>query len=152
MAQNEVSIRSLNSPNYINSHRQLVSTLFPPTFQETRNIASNNNSFQAPSQSVEMLKRDSFFSGGQVCPLTSNRNMNLSPSVLSCVGNNAAEIAQLSLPQSCKRKLEELSPCDGTKDFIVQLEKPINMIEFIDLVHIDDDNSDVKPLNLALKL
>ncbi|KAF1897940.1 hypothetical protein Lal_00032702 [Lupinus albus] len=92
---------------------------------------------------MSLLRRGSFF-----------RELKLSSS-LSCVGNNAtAEIAQLSILQSCKRKkLEELSlHDDGTREFIMQLEKPIKKIDFIDLVNIDDDNSDVKPLNLALQL
>ncbi|OIW21193.1 hypothetical protein TanjilG_30789 [Lupinus angustifolius] len=159
MKNEEVKIRNLYSPNSIYSQRQ-VSPFFPNTFpmtrqlQETRNFSDNSNSFQASPQSsaTHLLRRNSFFSGTQVGALTPNREMKLSPSVLSCAGNNAINIANLSIPQNRKRKLADIYPVDGTREFIVQLEKPFKKIEFIDLVNIDDDNSDVKPLNLALKL
>ncbi|CAL0303216.1 unnamed protein product [Lupinus luteus] len=160
MKNEEVKIRSLYSPNYINSQRQQVSPFFPPTFpmtrqlQETRNFSDNSNSFQASPQSsaTHLLRRNSFFCTSQVGALTPNREMKLSPSVLSCAGNNAIDLANLSFPQTRKRKLADVSPVDGTREFIAQLEKPLKKIEFIDLVNMDDENSDVKSLNLALKL
>ncbi|KAE9617631.1 hypothetical protein Lal_00043286 [Lupinus albus] len=161
MKNEEVAMRSIYSPNYMNSQRNLVSPFLPPTFpmtrqlQETRKFSDISNSFQASSQSAatHLLRRNSFFSGSQVGALTLNREMKLSsPSVLSGTGNNAMDIANLSILQTRKRKLADLSPVDGTREFIVQLEKPLKKIDFIDLVNIDDDNSDVKPLNLALKL
>ncbi|GAU41489.1 hypothetical protein TSUD_13710 [Trifolium subterraneum] len=51
------------------------------------------------------------------------------------------------------KHLEEESSNDGTKAYIMQLEKPIKKIDFIDLVSNDDDMSnDVHTLDLALKL
>ncbi|KAK7277397.1 hypothetical protein RIF29_18548 [Crotalaria pallida] len=153
----------------------------PNQLLQGNNFADNNNNksnilFQSPpsSQSMVMptqLRRNSFFSGslqvGSSSTPTPIRQMLLSPHQvvnLSYAGNNnnnknsaTSEIGQLSISQSNKRRLaaaaaEGVSPSDGTRSFIVQLEKPIKKIDFIDLVSMDDDNSDEEPLNLALKL
>ncbi|KAK2453883.1 hypothetical protein P8452_01399 [Trifolium repens] len=50
------------------------------------------------------------------------------------------------------KHLEEESSNDGTKAYIMQLEKPIKKIDFIDLVSNDDDMDGVHTLDLALKL
>ncbi|KAK7344504.1 hypothetical protein VNO77_14173 [Canavalia gladiata] len=41
---------------------------------------------------------------------------------------------------------------DGTKAYLMQLEKPIKKDDFIDLVNVDDDNLDGQTLDLELKL
>lgn len=157
MAHEEGVIRRLYSINHINPQTH-ASHLFSPSFpmpmqlQETRNFPDNNSILQP--MALPQQRRNSFFSASQVGTSTPIRQMQLSPQVLSCAGNNnAAEIARLPIPpQVPQRKREEESPIDGTRAYIMQLEKPIKKIDFIDLVNMDDDNSDVEPLNLALKL
>lgn len=143
IAHEEIAIRSLNSPNHINSQKGQVSHRFPPTLpmpmplQETINFA-NSKIFQSPPQPTRMPqpRRNPFFSVAHVGSSQPIRQMLFPP--------------QLPIPQA-QWKPEEY-PNDGTKAYIKQLEKPIKKIDFIDLVGMDDDNSDVQTLNLALKL
>lgn len=55
-------------------------------------------------------------------------------------------------PSPTPQSKPEESAYGGTKAYITQLEKPIKKIDFIDLVNTDDDNAEVKPLDLTLKL
>ncbi|CAL0303217.1 unnamed protein product [Lupinus luteus] len=157
MEHEEVAIRRLYSPNYINSQRQISSSLYQPNFSlsmqqpETQNFTHNNSFFQSTQQQQQQQQQqmNSFFSGGQVG--SSSRQTQLSSMVFSSAGNNVTEKASLRIPQFHQRNLAEVSPIDGTRPFILQLEKPIKM-NFNDLMKMNDVKSDMRSLNLTLKL
>ncbi|KAE9617632.1 hypothetical protein Lal_00043279 [Lupinus albus] len=159
MEHEEVAIRRLYSPNYINSQRQISSSLFPPNFPlsmqqpETQNFTHNNRIFQQPRQQhmdMPQPRMNSFFNGNQVG--SSSRQTQLSPMFFASAGNNnVTERVPLRFPQFHQRSLTEVSPIDGTRPFILQLEKPIKT-SFNDFMKMHDAKSDVQSLNLTLKL
>ncbi|KAJ1391821.1 Zinc finger C2H2-type [Sesbania bispinosa] len=133
MEHEKAAIRRLyNSPQDINSHKQVVFDHFPSSFQfpkETQNI-TEGRFFQSSPQPLTMPQ----------------------PGINPFFRNEVAGITELSTPQFYQRKLAEESPKHATKAYIMQLEKPIKKIDSIDLVNIDDDNSKVQTLDFALNL
>lgn len=143
------------------SQTQHVSHRFPATFPIPTGIETQQNIndgwfFHSPPQPMTMSqpRRNTFFSpGDQVGSSQPVRKMQLPPQLhaLSSAGNNTVAGRMLAPSPTPQRKPEE-SAYGGTKAYITQLEKPIKKIDFIDLVNTDDDNAEVKPLDLTLKL
>lgn len=159
MEHEEAAIRRLYSPEHINPQRQFSSHCFPPGFPLPIDTSQNINDgriFQQQPLGIPQPIRNPFLVG--------SRQIQLPPHVLSSSINNNNNnnvngfLAQLANPHVYQWKQpEEESSNDGTKAYIMQLEKPIKKIDFIDLVHNDDDNnnnhnSNVQTLDLSLKL
>ncbi|KAL5066886.1 hypothetical protein RYX36_017773 [Vicia faba] len=132
MENQEAAIRRLYSKKDIILQRQFSSHCFPLGFHvplmETQNI-NDGKTLQPQSMMFRQPRKNQFFNVGSM-------QMQFPPHVYQL------------------KHLGEESSNDGTKAYIMQLEKPIKKIDFIDLVNNDedDDNSDVYALDLALKL
>lgn len=163
MENEEVAIRRLYSSQHINSQRQFAPTshCFPPGFPvpiDPQNMITDHQHgrvFQLAPPPQQPMRRNPFFSAGQVGSSQQPvRQMQPVPPHVN-LPSGTGLLAQFPTPQVHHHqywKPEEESSNDGTKAYILQLEKPIKKIDFIDLVNIDDDNSDVPTLDLALKL
>ncbi|CAK8570691.1 unnamed protein product [Lathyrus sativus] len=132
MKNEEAAIRRLYSIEHIIPQRRFPSHCFPLGFHvplmDTQNM-NEGRTFQPQPMMIPQPRKKQFLSVGSM-------QMQFSPRVYQL------------------KHLEEESSNDGTKAYIMQLEKPIKKIDFIDLVNNDDDddNSDVHALDLALKL
>jgi hypothetical protein len=127
MENEGAAIRRLYSTDHINPQVQFPSHCIPPGFHvpiDTQNI--NDGRIFQPQP-----RRNHFLNVGSM------------------------QLTQHGLPNQHFyqwKHLREESSNDGTKAYIMQLEKPIKKIDFIDLVGNDDDNSGAQSLDLALKL
>lgn len=133
MENEEAAIRRLYSIEHIIPQRRFP-YCFPLGFHvplmDTQNINVGRN-FHPQSMMIPQPRKNQFFNVGSM-------QVKFPPHVYQL------------------KHLEDESSNDGTKAYIMQLEKPIKKIDFIDLVNNDDgdddDNSDVHALDLALKL
>ena len=69
--------------------------------------------------------------------------------------SNANQIGSSSMPirrMQVQAQYDASMNDDGSKAYILKLEKPIKHIDFIDLVNIDEDNNSLQQLDLDLKL
>ncbi|KAF7837453.1 putative transcription factor C2H2 family [Senna tora] len=133
----------------------------PSHLQEiTRNVSADTRSYWTPSNLPAVAPP----SQPPVVP-PPRRSLD----ILSAIGRGSASIQPPSLGfspnnnglmlatqqfQGRSQQVEEMSTIasDGTKPFLKILDKPIKKIEFIDLVNIDDGESDSQALDLTLKL
>jgi len=132
MAQEEIAIKRLYSlPQHVNSQKQLGSQFAPqPTMGDAR-------VFQAQSQPImeitHSIRRNSFSNAIQI-------------------GSSSIPFRRMQVPSQSFHYDASIND-DGSKAYILKLEKPIKKIDFIDLVDIDDDNnSEVEEVDLNLKL
>ncbi|KAK7279260.1 hypothetical protein RJT34_24307 [Clitoria ternatea] len=140
MAHEEVAIRRLySSPHqqYVNPQMHLASHHhLSPQQPIVGDDDGMRNIFHASPPPLAMphqpIARTPFFNASQVGSSQPSRKMQLSPPFISYAGKND----------------------DPTKAYLIQLEKPIKKIDFIDLVHMDDeDNNDEQEIvDLDLKL
>ncbi|KAG2403655.1 hypothetical protein LR48_Vigan02g004900 [Vigna angularis] len=132
MAQEEIAIKRLHSlPQHVNSQKQL--------------------GFQLPIQPI--------MGGGRVFQAQPQPIMETNHSIRRNPVSNASQIGSSSVPIRRMQVPSQLFPYganindDGSKAYILKLEKPIKKIDFIDLVNTDDDNnSEVEEIDLNLKL
>jgi len=133
MAQEEMAIRRLySSPQSLNSQKQLGLQFPMQPLGDGRIFQSQPQPIMEMSHS---LGRNSFSNVSQIGSSNAShfpiRKMQGSPQVFPYDGS-----------------IND----DGSKAYILKLEKPIKKIEFIDLVNTDDDNNPMEEVDLDLKL
>ncbi|WVY96327.1 hypothetical protein V8G54_028478 [Vigna mungo] len=132
MAQEEIAIKRLYSlPQHVNSQKQLGFQL------PIQPMMGDGRVFQAQTQPIlEMthsIRRNPFSNSSQV-------------------GSSSIPIRRMQIPSQVFPYGASIND-DGSKAYILKLEKPIKKIDFIDLVNTDDDNnSEVEEVDLNLKL
>ncbi|CAJ1967060.1 unnamed protein product [Sphenostylis stenocarpa] len=135
MAQEEVAIRRLySSSQHVNSQKQLGSSQFPPQL-----TVGDGRIFQPQPQPGIMQMPQ---------PFIRNPFFNVSQ-----IGSSSLPARKMQVPPPKVFPCDVSTNDDGSKAYILKLEKPIKKIDFIDLVNVDDDNnSNVEEVDLDLKL
>lgn len=150
--------------NQVNSQRQLIHNnplqpnipRVPILRQRTRNPVVGSRVFQAPPPQQPMLMsqpRTNPYANMLQGVAASQPLLLPPPQVIPSAGNNNNVVAYNNMaqlpPPPCHQGNMEVSPIDGTKPYIVLLDKPIiNNNEFIDLANINGGDT----MNLVLKL
>ncbi|BAT94058.1 hypothetical protein LR48_Vigan02g226600 [Vigna angularis] len=130
-SQQNSTLRSLYSPNHVNSQREIIPNPLRPNFprptmmQEKRNF--NNTVFQtSPLQPVFMPRpRTNLFSHASQPVIATSQPFHGPPSAMSFHRNSVNKMTLFPSPLIHQRDMKT-SSIDGTKPYINLLDKPIN--------------------------
>ncbi|RDX89652.1 hypothetical protein CR513_28595, partial [Mucuna pruriens] len=151
-------MRSLYSPNHVNSQREMIPNLLQPNFprpmmvQEPRNLVNNRVFHAPPPQPMVMPRpRANSFSYAIQQVVVASQPLQGPPQAILSAENNVAEMTRLLALPIHQREME-VSPIDGTKPYINLLDKSINNNRSFNRTIINGDISNLGNIDPTLKL